>query len=80
MDGERPAHNEVLAPGSRPQPDHLLRCGWCGLLPLPVDRTLIEGHQLCSVCFDILKGADWRTLLNEAASRREMSTGSEEPR
>lgn len=38
------------------------RCGWCGLLPLPEDQALLE--DLCSICFDILQDADWKSLLS----------------
>ena len=71
MDGGRRAHldapnhhdatNTGVASGAH-------RCGWCGLLPLPEDRTLVEDHQLCSACFDILQGVDWQHILREGQS------------
>jgi hypothetical protein len=72
MDGGRRAHLD--GPKHRDTkdvsvPSPALRCGWCGLLPLPEQRMLVEDHQLCDACFDILRGVDWRCVLNEGQHR-----------
>ena len=59
MDGGRRAH---LAAKNTSVASPAHRSGWCGLLPLPEDRTLVEDHQLCGVCFDILRNVDWRRI------------------
>jgi hypothetical protein len=73
MDGGRavtplnaPAHHK---PTNAPTGSSVHRCGWCGLLPLPEGRALGEHDQLCAVCFGILKGVDWRGLLNGGAAQ-----------
>ena len=70
MDGDQAAPKEMMAPDVRSQLHPLMRCGWCGLLPLPEERSLIRHTQLCGACFDILSGADWRSLLNECSEAR----------
>jgi hypothetical protein len=68
MDGGRRTHLDApkhwdTTDRSVASPSH--RCGWCGLLPLPEDQTRVEEHQLCGVCFDILRDVDWQHILME---------------
>jgi hypothetical protein len=51
------------------------RCGWCGLLPLPEHRTLVEEHGLCGVCFGFLQGVDWQRVLSDGRRRSSSNPG-----
>ena len=41
----------------------IIRCGWCGLPPVPGDPMLEGSGDLCTACSELLRGTNWKSLL-----------------